>query len=63
MGTTATDTVLGRIDLVRATLTPPQLAAGLLLVLLGGVTLLFVQEPAVHDSLHDFRHAAGITCH
>lgn len=28
-----------------------------------GFTLLFLQDPMVHDTLHDFRHAAGITCH
>jgi cobalt transporter subunit CbtB len=37
--------------------------AGLLLIAALGFALLFVQEPLVHDSMHNFRHAAGITCH
>lgn len=28
-----------------------------------GFTLLFMQDPLVHEALHDFRHGAGITCH
>ena len=59
----ATNTVNGRIEQVRMELTPTQLAAGLLFVVALGFTLLFVQEPLVHDSMHNFRHAAGITCH
>jgi len=57
------DTVHGRIALARSELTGPKLLAGLSLVALLGVTLLFLQEPAAHDSLHSFRHSAGITCH
>ncbi len=57
------NTVHERIDRARVELTPTQLAAGALLILALGVTLLFVQEPLVHDSMHNFRHAAGITCH
>jgi hypothetical protein len=57
------NTVHGRIERARTELTPAQMAAGLLLVAALGVTLLFVQEPLVHDSLHNFRHAAGVTCH
>lgn len=57
------DTVHDRLDLVRAELTPAQIAAVLLLAAGLGFGLLFVQEPLVHDSLHNFRHAAGITCH
>lgn len=60
---TATDTVHGRITEARTTLTPTQVAIGLALVLALGFTLLFVQDPLVHDSVHNFRHAAGITCH
>ncbi|WP_254528429.1 CbtB domain-containing protein [Natrinema gelatinilyticum] len=60
---TASDTVHGRIEYAQTHLTPAQLAAGFLLVAALGFTLLFVQEPLVHDSLHNFRHAAGITCH
>lgn len=57
------NTVHGRIERARTELTPVQMAAVLLLVAALGSTLLFVQEPLVHDSLHNFRHAAGITCH
>jgi cobalt transporter subunit CbtB len=60
---TATDTVHGRIEHVRTWSTPGLLAIGVALLAVVGFTLLFVQEPAVHESLHDFRHAAGITCH
>ena len=58
-----TDTVHGRIEGVRIELTPTQLAVGLALVAALGFALLFVQEPMLHDSMHNFRHAAGITCH
>jgi hypothetical protein len=59
----ATNTVHGRIEHARAELTPAQLAAGLLLAAGLGFGLLFVQDPMAHDALHNFRHAAGITCH
>lgn len=58
-----TDTVHGRIEQARVELTPIQIAFGMGLLLALGFVLLFVQEPMVHDSLHDFRHAAGVTCH
>lgn len=61
--TTANNTVHGRIELARRELTPTQVAVGLALVAALGFALLFVQEPMVHDSMHNFRHAAGITCH
>lgn len=57
------DSVHGRIEQARTKLTPMQLALGLALVAALGCTLLFVQEPMLHDSMHNFRHAAGITCH
>lgn len=60
---TATDTVQGRIEHARMELAPTQMAVGLALVAALGFALLFVQEPMVHDSMHSFRHAAGITCH
>nr|WP_245180911.1 CbtB domain-containing protein [Halomicroarcula amylolytica] len=44
-------------------LTSTQLAVGFALVAALGFALLFVQEPMLHDSMHNFRHAAGITCH
>jgi cobalt transporter subunit CbtB len=61
--TTTTNTVRERFNNVQASLTTTQLAAGLLLIAAIGSTMLFLQEPLVHDSLHNFRHAAGITCH
>ena len=61
--TATANTVHGRVAQLRTTLTPPQLAAGLLFAAAVGFTLLFVQEPLVHESMHNFRHAAGIVCH
>lgn len=60
---TDTDTVRGRIDVATSTLSGRQLALALAFVAALGFTLLFVQDPMVHDSLHNFRHGAGITCH
>lgn len=60
---TTNNTVHGRIEHARIELTPTQVAVGLALVAALGLTLLFVQEPMMHDSMHNFRHAAGITCH
>lgn len=60
---TANDTVHGRIEQARTQLTPTQVAVGLALVVALGFALLFVQEPMLHDSMHNFRHSAGITCH
>jgi cobalt transporter subunit CbtB len=60
---TANDTVRSRIEHARVELTPARLALGLAVVAVLGFALLFVQEPLVHDSLHNFRHGAGITCH
>ncbi|WP_336337462.1 CbtB domain-containing protein [Haloarcula brevis] len=59
----ATDSVHDRLDRARAGLTGPQIAIGVTLVAALGFTLLFVQDPMLHDSLHNFRHSAGITCH
>lgn len=60
---TATDTVHGRIERARIELSSTQIAVGLAVVAALGFALLFSQEPMLHDSLHNFRHAAGITCH
>lgn len=57
------DTVHDRIERARIDLTPTQRVAIVVLVAAIGFVLLFVQEPLVHDSIHNFRHAAGITCH
>lgn len=59
----ADDTVHGRIERARTELTPTRAAAGLAVLAALGFGLLFLQEPAVHDSLHNARHVAGITCH
>jgi len=59
----AISTVHGRLDHARTRLTPIQMDVGLLLIAALGLMLLFVQDPLVHDSMHNFRHAAGITCH
>lgn len=61
--TTTNDSFHGRIESARLELTPAQVALGVALVAALGFALLFVQEPMMHDSLHNFRHAAGITCH
>lgn len=60
---TVDDTVHGRMEEARTHLTPTQVAVGLALVAALGFALLFLQEPMLHDSMHNFRHAAGITCH
>ena len=60
---TANNTVHDRIEQARMELTPARVAVGLALVATLGFALLFIQEPMVHDSMHNFRHAAGITCH
>ena len=60
---TDTETVHGRVDYASSSLAPTQMALGLALVAALGFTLLFVQEPMMHDALHNFRHGAGITCH
>ncbi|MFB6184951.1 MAG: CbtB domain-containing protein [Haloarculaceae archaeon] len=59
----ATQTVHDRIDIASSSLTPPQLGLGLAVLAIAAFALLFVQDPMVHDALHNFRHAAGITCH
>lgn len=58
-----TDTVRRRIDRARTTLTPAQMAVGVGLIAALGFTMLFVQDPLVHDGLHNIRHGAGVTCH
>jgi len=59
----ANNTVHDRVEQARVELTPTQLAVGLALVAALGFALLFVQEPTLHDAMHNFRHTAGITCH
>jgi len=57
------ETVADRFELARATLTPAQALAALAFGSAIVFALMFVQEPLVHESMHNFRHAAGITCH
>ncbi|ACM58973.1 CbtB domain-containing protein [Halorubrum lacusprofundi] len=59
----AQDTVHDRIDRASTDLTAGQLATGLGLVAAISFALLVLQDPAAHDSLHNFRHAAGVVCH
>lgn len=58
----ASDSIHGRIEHARFELTRAQLL-GLTLAVGLAVALAFVQEPMVHDAMHNFRHAAGVTCH
>lgn len=60
---TTNETINDRIERVRIEFKVTQLAVILAFVAAVGFLLLFVQEPLVHDSIHNFRHAAGITCH
>lgn len=60
---TANDSVHGRIESARTELTATKAALGLALVAALGFALVFGQDPMLHDSMHNFRHAAGITCH
>ncbi|WP_101296961.1 CbtB domain-containing protein [Halegenticoccus soli] len=57
------DTVHDRIERARADLSPPQVAAGVAIAAALGFALMFLQDPLAHEALHNFRHAAGITCH
>jgi cobalt transporter subunit CbtB len=59
----ATDTVTGRIERARYDLSARDIALGLALAAGLLFVLALVQDPMVHDSLHNFRHASGITCH
>jgi hypothetical protein len=58
-----TDTVRDRIVRARNDVTPTGAAATLLVAGALGFALLFLQDPLAHDAMHNFRHAAGITCH
>ena len=61
--TSQSDTVADRIDTARAEIAP---TTALTIFGFGAAitfTLLLLQEPLAHESLHNFRHAAGIVCH
>lgn len=60
---TAHDTVHSRIEQARTELTASQVVLGVALVSAIGFVLLFLQEPMAHDAMHNFRHAAGVSCH
>ena len=57
------DSVHDRLADARIALTPTQLALAVTLLAALGFVLLFAQAPMLHDSMHNFRHAAGIVCH
>lgn len=61
--TTNTDTVADRFAGATARCNPILAVTAIMLVAAIGFTLLFMQDPLVHEALHDFRHGAGITCH
>ncbi|WP_336363556.1 CbtB domain-containing protein [Halalkalicoccus salilacus] len=60
---TETDTVRNRIVRARTDVTPTMAVATFVVAAALGFTLLFLQDPMAHDAMHNFRHAAGITCH
>jgi len=57
------NTVSARFEQARYELSARDVALGLALVAALGFALLVLQDPLAHDSLHNFRHTAGITCH
>jgi hypothetical protein len=59
----AQDPVSDRLDAARAVLTPIQAVTDPTFAGGSAFVLAFLQGPLAHDAMHDFRHAAGITCH
>lgn len=57
------NSVSARFEYARHELSARDVALGLALVAGIGFALLVMQDPMAHDSLHNFRHTAGITCH
>lgn len=57
------DTVSDRFELALGETTPAEIAAILAFGAAIAFALMFLQEPLAHDSMHHFRHAAGIVCH
>ncbi|NHN47825.1 MULTISPECIES: CbtB domain-containing protein [Halostella] len=57
------DTVHDRIERAGTELTPTRAALAIGLAAALGFTLMFLQDPMAHDAMHNFRHAAGVTCH
>lgn len=58
-----TNPIASRFEQAYIELTPTQIALAITLITAVSFALMFVQEPLVHDSMHNFRHVAGITCH
>ena len=58
-----TETVHERIVHARSEVTPTAALMTVALAAALGFTLFFLQDPLAHDAMHNFRHAAGITCH
>jgi len=56
-------TVHERWSLAKDELTAAQAAAVILTAGALGFALVLMQEPAAHEAMHSFRHAAGIVCH
>ena len=59
----ASHTIIDRVEQAYVELTPIQVALAVTLIIALSSVLLFMQEPMVHEVMHNFRHAAGITCH
>lgn len=57
------DSVSTRLEQARYELSTREVALGLALLVALSFALLVLQDPMVHDSLHNFRHTGGITCH
>ncbi len=60
---TSNETVADRIEAARGTVGVVQAATIITFAAAITFTLIFLQDPVAHDSMHNFRHAAGITCH
>lgn len=59
----AANSIGGRVEQARYELSAREAVLGMAIVAALGFALLVLQDPMAHDSLHNFRHAAGITCH
>lgn len=57
------ETIGSRFAIAQSNLSSIQIAVVLAFSAAIVFTLMFLQEPLVHESVHNFRHAAGITCH
>ena len=57
------ETIGSRFAIAQSNLSSVQIAVVLAFSAAIVFTLMFLQEPLVHESVHNFRHTAGITCH